>query len=127
RRPRVALGVGAIAGIPHVGAVERRDVVHRDGRDGRGDATGEVGRVEIGDGAGAAAAAADVFPEALAADTERRDDADARDDDPGIARVAHDCNLYYLVIWLSGYLVVWLSGHLVIWLSGYLVIWSIRL
>ena len=62
-------------------------IVDGHARDRRGDATGESRRVEIGDRAGAAAAAADVLPEAFAADAERRDDADAGDDH---TRVRHD-------------------------------------
>ena len=58
-----------------------RHIVDRHAGDRRGDAAGEIGRVELGDRARAAAAAADAVPEALAADAERRDDADAGDDD----------------------------------------------
>src|SRR5439155_3984659 len=82
RRARIAFGIGAVAGIPDVVAVERGHVADRDVRDRRGDATGEIRGVEFGDGAGTARAAADRLPEPLAADAKRRDDADAGDDDP---------------------------------------------
>ncbi len=65
------------------------DVVDRDGRDRRRDAAGELGRIEVGDRARSAAATADVLPEPLAADAERRHDADAGDDDPRSRRMTH--------------------------------------
>jgi hypothetical protein len=46
-------------------------------------------RVELGDRAGAAAAAAHVIPEAFAPHAERRDDADAADNDAWLVRVTH--------------------------------------
>ena len=59
----------------------------------RRDPAGEARRVEVGDRARAAAAAADVLPEPLAPDAERRHDADAGDDD---ARLSHRYALYVL-------------------------------
>ena len=61
----------------------------------------ELRRVELGDRARAAAAAADVLPETLAADAERRDDADAGDDD---ARLSHDTACYSIWYQLAGML-----------------------
>src|SRR5262249_13795960 len=82
RGARIAFRIGAVVLVPDVVAVERRHVVVRHRRHRRRDAAAELGRVEVGDGARAAAAAGDALPEAFAADTERRDDADAGDDDP---------------------------------------------
>ena len=47
-----------------------------------GDLAGKRRDVEFGDGSGGSDAAADVVPEPLPPNTERRDDADARDHDP---------------------------------------------
>src|SRR5439155_16157160 len=80
RRARITFRIGAISGIPNIVALERRHVVDRDVGRRRRDTTGEIRDVKIGDGARAAAAAADVFPEAFAPHAERRDDADAADD-----------------------------------------------
>jgi len=78
-----------VIGIPQVVAVERRHVGDRHRRHRRGDAAAEIGGVESGDGARAAAAAAHVIPEPFAADAERRDGADAGNDDAGSGRTAH--------------------------------------
>ncbi len=90
RGARVALGIGAVGDIPDVVASQRRHVVDRHAGDRRRDLAVEVRRVELGDRARAAAAAADVIPEALAADAERRHHADARDDDARRAGLRHD-------------------------------------
>ena len=82
RRARIALGIGAVARVPDIVALERRHIVDRHVADRRGDATGEIGCIEVGDGARPAAPLAHVLPEALTADAERRDDADTGDDDP---------------------------------------------
>ena len=82
--------------ILHIVAVERREIVDRHAADGRGDAAREAARVEVGDGARAAAAAADALPEPLAADAEGRHDPDSCYRDPRSTRVTHARNLYYL-------------------------------
>ena len=46
RGARVALGIGAVARVPDVVALERRHIVDRDAGDGRRDAAGELRRVE---------------------------------------------------------------------------------
>ena len=81
RGARVALRIGAVVVVPDVVAAHRRHVVQRDAGDRRRHLAGELRRVELGDRARGAAAAADVIPEALAADAERRHHADSRDDD----------------------------------------------
>ena len=70
-------------------AFERHASVDRDRRHPRRDLARIRRHVELGDGVGSAAAAADVIPVALAADAERRDHADAGDDDAGGRRCRH--------------------------------------
>ena len=80
RRPRVALRIGArlASQMSSPSSAGTSSIVTA----GTGAATRQGNRgVELGDRARAAAAAAHVVPEALATDTERRDDADAGDDD----------------------------------------------
>ena len=64
-------------------------VVDRHRRHRRGHGARERRGVEVDDAAGRAAAAADVPPEAVAADAVRGDDADARDGDAGTAVAGH--------------------------------------
>src|SRR5438874_568796 len=79
--PRVAFRIGAVVGGPDIVARERRHLVHRDVAHRGGDAARELGRVELGDRAGPAAAAAHRVPEPFAPDAERRHDADPGDHD----------------------------------------------
>ena len=80
------LRIGAAVSV--LVALERRGIVDRDRRHPGRHLAG-IGRdVELRDGLRAAAAAADVLPEPLAADAERRHDADAGDDDAGLCRSA---------------------------------------
>ena len=82
RGARIALRIGAAARSSQMSSpLERRHVVDGDAAAPAPRPAGELRRVELGDRARAAAAAADVVPEPLAADAERRDDADAGDDD----------------------------------------------
>ena len=90
RGARIALRIGAIVRVPDVVAARAPARRRSSRRHRRGDAAGELRRVELRDGARAAAAAADVIPEALAADAERRDDADAGDHDAPPSRERHD-------------------------------------
>lgn len=70
-------------------ALEHWRVRDRHRRDPGGHLT-RVGRdIELCDELGAAASVADVLPELLAADAERRHDPDARDDDAGLSIHAH--------------------------------------
>ena len=92
RRPRVALRIGAVALVPDIVALDRRHIVDGHRRHRRGDAAAELRRVEVGDRPRRAAAAADVIPEALATDAERRHHADAGDDNPGHACLLHGEN-----------------------------------
>ena len=91
RRARVALRIGAVRLVPHIVALDRRHVVDRDAGHGRGDARRELRRVELGNRPRAAAAAADVLPETVAADAERRYHTDSRNDDSRLTGVAHMC------------------------------------
>src|SRR5207248_3172402 len=89
------------------------------------DAAAEPRRVELRDRARAAAASRHALPEALAPDAERRDDADARDDDARCARVAHAsgptiCEMGAFV-WLGGGMFV---GALAFCAYSYGVTWS---
>src|SRR4051812_24178375 len=70
-------------------AVEHGGVFDRHRRHPSGDTTGIGGDVELGDGFGAADAAADVIPVAFAANAKGRDSADAGDDDAGMTRGPH--------------------------------------
>ncbi len=82
RRARISLRIGPA--IVLVVTVERRRHVDGDLRDGCRHLTGIRRGVELRDGARRGTAAADVTPEAIAADAERRHDTDAGDDDaPG--------------------------------------------
>ena len=82
RGPRIALRIGTAAVF--LVAVEGRRIPDGDRRHPGGHLAG-IGRdVELRDGLRAAAAAADVLPEPLAADAERRHDADAGDHDAGL-------------------------------------------
>ena len=86
-RPRIPLRIGT-AVVPII-TLERRRIVDGDRRHPGGNLTGIGGDVELGDGFGAAAAPADVMPEALTANAEWRHHADAGDHDAGRCRGAH--------------------------------------
>jgi hypothetical protein len=86
RGARVALRVGARLPALRGLAVEGERGSHVHGRHGRRDLRRVARHIELRDGARAAHAARDMVPETLTADAERRDDADAGDDD---ARCAH--------------------------------------
>ena len=78
RRARIALRIRA--SVRFVVAFEQRRRFNRHRRHRRGDTAGIRRRIELGDRARAAHAAADVSPEAVAPGAERRDDADSADD-----------------------------------------------
>ena len=105
RRARIPFGIGAIARVPDIVALDRLHVLDADSRHRRRHLAGEPGSVELGDRARAAAAAADVIPESLPSHPKRRDDANARDNDGGIPRMTHGWTI------VSGYLVISLSGN----------------
>src|SRR5262249_53393891 len=107
RRARVALRIRAVSRIPQTVAPGRRHAVDRHRRHGRGDAAAQIGRIELADRARAAAAAADAFPEALAAHAERRDDADARNHDAGMHGAVHARSILMstvsrIIAWIGG-------------------------
>ena len=97
RGARVALRIGAIARIPVVVAVERRHVVDRHAGTGAATRQANPSASNSVDRAGAAAAAADVLPEPLAADAERRDDADAGDDDAWSRADCHAASILQVI------------------------------
>ena len=75
RGSRVPLGIGTVVGIPDVIAVECRHIVDRDAAHRRRDAAGD--RVlEFVEDADSAVSTADVVPETLPPDAERRHDTD---------------------------------------------------
>src|SRR6185436_5667097 len=81
RGARVPSRIGAALLV--VIAVERGRVIDRHGRHPSSHTTRVRRDIELRDGPGAADAAADVIPVPLAADAERRHNADACDDDTG--------------------------------------------
>src|SRR5262249_44128459 len=89
RCPRVPLRVRAVVHIVDIVAADRRHIVDGHARHRRGNPRAGPGRVELGDAPRAAAAAADVIPEAVASGAERRDDTDPGNDDAGHVRARH--------------------------------------
>ena len=133
RGARVALGIGAVAGVRRSSSPSSaRHVVDRHAGDRRRDAAREVRRVELGDGARAAAAAADALPEPLAADAERRDDADAGDHDRAVVLALGDytrcpsqsaMTIARLFVWLGGAVFV---GSLLVCVWWFVAVLTVR-
>ena len=87
RCPRIALRIRVPSLI--IVTVDRRCIVYRHRRHPRGHAARRGGDIELCDCPGSADAAVHVIPVALASHAERRDNADAGNDDTGLPAGRH--------------------------------------